>query len=323
MADKQQVVLELKNVTQTFQVRPSLFSKKLPLTAVKECSFKLHANEIVGLVGESGCGKSTMAKILLGIIKPTQGQVFIDGHELSSLNPQELAKIVQPIFQDPYSSLNPRKRISQIIGMPLSLTGEFDNAAIRRKVLDMLDLVGLPKRVENAYPSQMSGGQRQRVAIARALISRPRIVICDEPTSALDVSVQAQILNLLTDLRKELNLTYLLISHNLAVVEHLADRMFVMYLGRIVESGSAKQVFGKPQHPYTSELLNASLPPVPGHGIPKLHLGSEYPNPIKPPPGCVFHPRCGKRFAPCDSQDPQLIAVGGKAEHQCACLLYQ
>ena len=307
--------LELRNVSQTFHVKRGLMAGRLPLRAVSGVSMRLGRGEVAGLVGESGCGKSTLARILLGLLHPTEGEVLLDGVPIRSIRVEERAGRIQPVFQDPYSSLNPRKTVAQIVGLPLSIQGKRGDRDKRGPVLEMLDMVGLPRRVENVYPSQLSGGQRQRVAIARALISRPGVLICDEPTSALDVSVQSQILNLLSDLRAQLGLTCLLISHNLAVVEHMADRVLVMYLGRIVETGPTGRIFDAPHHPYTRALLQAALPPVPGHGIPNLGLGSEYPNPLEPPAGCAFHPRCPHSFEKCAAQRPRLVerADGGMA----------
>ena len=298
--------LELRNVSQTFHVKRGLMAGRLPLRAVSGVSMRLGRGEVAGLVGESGCGKSTLARILLGLLRPTGGEVLLDGVPIRSIRAEERAGRIQPVFQDPYSSLNPRKTVAQIVGLPLSIQGKRGDQDKRGPVLEMLDMVGLPRRVENVYPSQLSGGQRQRVAIARALISRPGVLICDEPTSALDVSVQSQILNLLSDLRAQLGLTCLLISHNLAVVEHMADRVLVMYLGRIVESGPTGRIFDAPHHPYTRALLQAALPPVPGHGIPNLGLGLEYPNPLEPPAGCAFHPRCPRALEKCAVERPRL-----------------
>lgn len=300
-------VLELTGVTKTYRVKQGLFGKAKPLTAVNDVSLQLGRGEVLGLVGESGCGKSTLAKILLGLEKPTEGRVLVDGQDTSSQGRLELARRIQPIFQDPYSSLNPRKSIYDIISLPLRVHSIGDEASRVKKVREILDVVGLPARVMNTYPSQMSGGQRQRVAIARALIMKPEVVICDEPTSALDVSVQSQILNLLGELQSEFGLTYLFISHDLAVVEHLATRVAVMYLGRIVEQNSVAGLFDAPRHPYTQALLKSVLTPEPGMGVPDTQLGMAYPNPIAPPPGCHFHPRCPRATELCKTTAPRQI----------------
>ncbi|NDW44594.1 ABC transporter ATP-binding protein [Ruegeria sp. PrR005] len=299
--------LELKGVTKTYTVKQGLMGKRKPLTALRDVSLKLEQGEVLGLVGESGCGKSTLAKILLGLEAPTSGDVLVDGERLGQQDRLALARRIQPIFQDPYSSLNPRKSIADIISLPLRVHGIGDSASQQKAVREMLDVVGLPSRVMNTYPSQMSGGQRQRVAIARALIMKPEIVICDEPTSALDVSVQSQILNLLGELRAEFGLTYLFISHNLAVVEHLATRVAVMYLGRIVEEVNASDLFEASAHPYTQALLQSVLTPDPGLGVPDTHLGMAYPNPIDPPSGCAFHPRCAHATDLCSTRAPRPV----------------
>ncbi|MEO9781509.1 MAG: oligopeptide/dipeptide ABC transporter ATP-binding protein [Sedimentitalea sp.] len=302
-------VLELRGVTKTYSVKQGLFGKPKPLTAVNDVSLTLGRGEVLGLVGESGCGKSTLAKILLGLEAPTTGEVLVDGERIEATDRRKLARRIQPIFQDPYSSLNPRKSIEDIVSLPLRVHNVGDASSQKKAVRDILDIVGLPARVMQTYPNQMSGGQRQRVAIARALIMKPEIVICDEPTSALDVSVQSQILNLLGDLRDEFGLTYLFISHDLAVVEHLATRVAVMYLGRIVEEASVGGLFDTPRHPYSQALLTSVLTPDPGQGVPDTHLGMEYPNPIAPPPGCHFHPRCPRAMMQCTQTAPLPVAT--------------
>lgn len=308
-ADASKAVLELRGVTKTYRVKQGIFGKARPLTAVNDVSLSLPRGEVLGLVGESGCGKSTLAKILLGLEMPTDGKVLIDGKEILAQDRLSLARRIQPIFQDPYSSLNPRKSIFDIVSLPLRVHGVGGPGEWDQKVREILDIVGLPARVMNTYPSQMSGGQRQRVAIARALIMKPEIVICDEPTSALDVSVQSQILNLLGELRREFGLTYLFISHDLAVVEHLATRVAVMYLGRVVEESDVAGLFDEAGHPYTQALLKSVLTPEPGLGVPDTQLGMAYPNPIDPPSGCQFHPRCPMATDHCKRVAPRPVAT--------------
>lgn len=300
-------ILQARDVHQTFQVSTGFMKPKHPLHAVNGINLTVNAGEVVALVGESGCGKTTLAKMLLGLLPPTQGDILIDGKPISSLSRQETASLVQPVFQDPYSSLNPRKSIGSIIGLPLKVQSAPNPEGWRDQVIEMMEMVGLPRRLYDNYPSQLSGGQRQRVAVARALINRPRMVVCDEPTSALDVSVQSQILNLLADLRSELGLTYLLISHNLAVVEHMATSVAVMYLGRLVEVDSTENLFNAPRHPYTRALLDSVLTPDPTLGIPDTQLGMAYPNPLDMPTGCSFHPRCAKAKALCSSTAPKPL----------------
>jgi peptide/nickel transport system ATP-binding protein len=304
MTPPPQPVLELIDVRRTFTVTRGLFKGKRNLHAVNGVSLRIQKGDVLGLVGESGCGKTTLARILLGLLPPSSGEILIDGKALKKEERRSIARKIQPVFQDPYSSLNPRKTVGSIVSLPLRVHKVGDSSAWRGKVEEILDLVGLPKRVLHSYPGQLSGGQRQRVAVARALIMRPEVVICDEPTSSLDVSVQAQILNLLISLRRELGLTYLLISHNLAVVEHLATRVAVMYLGRIVEEAETDRIFRKPRHPYTKALLESVLTPEPGLGVPELHLGAGFPNPLDPPPGCTFHPRCVYAKPECSEKAP-------------------
>jgi len=300
-------LLDINNVWLTYMVSQGLFRSKRPLHAVKGLSLSIKKGEVLGLVGESGCGKTTLARMLLGLLQPSRGKVFIEGRLLAKEGRWALSKKIQPIFQDPYSSLNPRKRVGSIVSLPLKIHKVGDPAGWRIKAEEMLDIVGLPRRVYYSLPSQLSGGQRQRVAIARALIMRPEVVLCDEPTSALDVSVQAQILNLLIDLRKEFGLTYLLVSHNLAVVEHLATRVAVMYLGRIVEEASTDDLFNEPRHPYTRALLDSVLTPEPDLGLPDARLGMTFPNPIDPPSGCAFHPRCDRAMPECSEHVPGVV----------------
>jgi peptide/nickel transport system ATP-binding protein len=298
-------VLEMRGVTRTFQIRKGIFSPKQPLHAVNGVNITVHKGEVLGLVGESGCGKSTLAKMLLGLLPPSSGDILIDGEPVASRERIFISRKIQPIFQDPYSSLNPRKSIADVISLPLRVHKIGEPAHRRKQVEDMLDVVGLPRRVYDSYPNQLSGGQRQRVAIARALIMRPEVVICDEPTSALDVSVQSQILNLLMDLRDEFGLTYVLISHNLAVVEHMATKVAVMYLGRIVEQAPTEEIFAHARHPYTVALLQSVLTPEPGLGVPESQLGLVFPNPVDPPSGCTFHPRCAKAMPVCSERKPR------------------
>lgn len=305
-------IIATRNVTKIYKVSAGAFRGKRPLTAVNGASIQVAKGEVLGLVGESGCGKSTLARLLLGLEEVTSGDVLLDGQPVSALERKEIARRIQPIFQDPYSSLNPRKSIGSIISLPIRVHKVGGSAEWKRRIEEMMDLVGLPRRMQRNYPNQLSGGQRQRVAIARALIMRPEIVICDEPTSALDVSVQAQILNLIMDLRNELGLTYIIITHDLAVVEHLASRVAVMYLGRIVEEAATEDLFKRPRHPYTQALLTSVLTPEPRLGLPETHLGIAYPNPIDPPPGCTFHPRCPKATEYCRTVAPEPVTKAGR-----------
>ena len=301
-----ETLLELRDVTRTFELSQGVFRRAATLTAVAGVSLKVQRGEVFALVGESGSGKTTLAKMLLGLLPPTSGEILIGGKAISADDRVAVSRRVQPIFQDPYSSLNPRKSVAQLIALPLVVHGVGDGTERRAKVLEMLDLVGLSRRHYDAYPGQLSGGQRQRVAIARALILKPEVVICDEPTSALDVSVQAQILNLLLDLKRELGLTYFFISHNLAVVEHLADRVAVMYLGRFVEERSRAGLFASPRHPYTRALLQSVLTPDPDLGVPDTRIGATM---AGSDTGCPFHPRCPSAIDICRTAAPPLRAL--------------
>jgi peptide/nickel transport system ATP-binding protein len=257
--------------------------------------------------------------LLLGLLPPTGGRITLDGRSLDALDRKAIARRIQPVFQDPYSSLNPRRDIASIVALPLEVHGIGSSSERRAKAIAMLERVGLPPRFAGNTPGQLSGGQRQRVAIARALVMQPDIVICDEPTSALDVSVQAQILNLLMDLRREFGLTYILISHNLAVVEHIATQVAVMYLGKVVEYADTETLFRAPRHPYTQALLASVLTPEPGLGVPDIGLGLAFPDPLNPPSGCPFHPRCAQRMKHCNAVVPLLAQHHGFAV---ACHLY-
>ncbi len=264
------IALELCALSKVYSLKRGMFKAPGEIKAVNDVSLRLYRGETLGLVGESGCGKSTLAKMLLGLLEPTAGNVLINGQEVDPTLRKDNARHIQPIFQDPYSSLNPRKTVAEIVGLPLKLHRIGTSAEQQQSVRKILDLVGMPERTYGQYPNQLSGGQRQRVAIARALILQPDILICDEPTSALDVSVQAQILNLLLDLKAEFGLTYLFISHDLGVVEHLVDRVAVMHKGSIVELETREKIFSDAQHPYTRMLLASALTPEPGLGIPEL-----------------------------------------------------
>lgn len=301
-------ILELRDATKTFMVSRGIFNRKTALQAVRGVSLKISKGDVLGLVGESGCGKTTLAMMLLGLLPPSQGNVFIDGKDIFQENRYSVAKRIQPVFQDPFSSLNPRKTIGQIVSLPLRVHKACTPSNLQCRVEEMLDIVGLQRRYLNCFPNQLSGGQRQRVAVARALIMKPKIVLLDEPTSALDVSVQSQILNLLLDLRSEFNLTYVLISHNLAVVEHMANKVAVMYLGRIVESSDTETIFSNTRHPYSKALLESVLTPDTDLGMPDTHLGTTYPNPIDPPSGCTFHPRCVHSSHLCSQLAPKPVS---------------
>jgi peptide/nickel transport system ATP-binding protein len=305
--NEQHPALECKNVGCTFMIGKGILSPKKPLRAVDDVSLKINRGQVFAVVGESGCGKTTLARMLLGLLEPTDGEIYLDGQPINEIRSDVISRKVQPVFQDPYSSLNPRKTIESIISLPLIVHDIGTKESRIDRVSELMRLVGLPSRLIHSYPNQLSGGQRQRVAIARALIMEPGIIVCDEPTSALDVSVQAHILNLLQDLKDKFNLTYIFISHDLAVVEHLADWVAVMYLGRLIEFGSASDVLRNPLHPYTQALMESVLTPDPRKGLPEITFGRGLPNPLEPPSGCNFHPRCSKIIDGCDRKMPKLL----------------
>jgi peptide/nickel transport system ATP-binding protein len=312
-------LMQVRGATRRFTVGAGLFAKRRTLHAVNGVDLDIARGEVLAIVGESGCGKSTLARMLLGLLAPSEGRVTLEGTDLRDIPRKAFARRVQPVFQDPYASLNPRQRVADIVALPLRAQGTWSRAQCRDRARAMLERVGLGERHADAFPGQLSGGQRQRVAIARALAVEPELVICDEPTSALDVSVQAQILNLLLALREDGRRTYVFISHNLAVVEHIATRVAVMYLGRVVELADTATLFAAPRHPYTRALLASALPAVPGHGIPDTGLGLAYPDPLNPPTGCAFHPRCASARPECAQRAPDPI---DDATGRIACHLY-
>jgi peptide/nickel transport system ATP-binding protein len=311
---------DLRNVRRTFEVSKPWLNRvieRLPrqfLAAVTDVSFAIERRETFALVGESGSGKSTIAKMTVGLLAPTSGDVIIDGISMTdpagNTERQRLRRRIQMVFQDPYASLDPRWQARDIVAEPIRAFALLRRRAeIAGRTDELLRLVGLDPADGHKYPHEFSGGQRQRVAIARALASQPDFIVCDEPTSALDVSVQAQILNLMRDLQDRLGLTYLFISHNLAVVRHMARRIGVMYLGRLVEIGPTADLFRAPRHPYTRMLLDA-VPDLDMTGRARKPVEGEIPNPIDPPPGCAFHPRCPFANARCRAERPQLLPTG-------------
>ncbi|MBV6659258.1 MAG: ATP-binding cassette domain-containing protein [Devosiaceae bacterium] len=312
--------VEVEDLVKRFNVSKPWLNRvleRLPeqtLTAVSGVSFEIEKGQTFALVGESGSGKSTVAKMVIGLLNPTDGTIRIDGRSTSdAAEATALRRRMQMIFQDPYASLNPRWRIDKIISEPIRVFGLLsDEAAIDRRVGELLELVGLDARDAVKYPHEFSGGQRQRLCIARALSSNPEFLVCDEPTSALDVSVQAQILNLMRDLQDELGLTYLFISHNLAVVRYMANRIGVLYLGGLVEISDTKELFTAPAHPYTRMLLDA-VPSVAQVGRVRQPVQGEIPNPINPPSGCVFHPRCPFANDRCKAEVPALKVHDGRS----------
>jgi len=317
-------LLEIDKLKVYFPIRKGLLDRaKECVRAVDGVSFSIEAGETVGLVGESGCGKTTLSRAVVQLIKPTSGRIIFEGEDIANLSEAALRvrrRRFQMIFQDPYSSLNPRLTVLDLIGEALDIHSLVSDAAARReRVEGLLKSVGLDPSHAARYPHEFSGGQRQRIGIARALAVEPRLIVCDEPVSALDVSVQAQIINLLKDLQQELGVAYLFVAHDLAVVEHISHRILVMYLGRIVEAGEAKNLCRSPKHPYTQALLSA-VPVVDSESKrPRIFLGGDVPSPIHPPSGCPFHPRCPIAEARCKTEVPLLREV--EADRAVACHL--
>ena len=315
-------LLEVRNLRKLFPGKSSFFQKdKAWIKAVDGVSFTLNAKETLGVVGESGCGKSTMGRSVLRLIEPTSGDIIYRGTDFSKASGAELRKLrseMQIIFQDPYSSLNPRMTVGEVIAEPLKIQKRYKTEAeIRAHVLKVMEVVGLNTKYYNRYPHEFSGGQRQRIGIARAIVLNPSLVVCDEPVSALDVSIQSQVLNLLRELQESMGMAYIFISHNLSVIKHISDRVMVMYLGHVVELADKKELFDNPSHPYTQALLSAIPVPDCHAKRKKILLQGDLPSPANPPSGCVFHTRCFMAQDICAQQKPELRDIGNG--HLCAC----
>ena len=319
-------LLRVENLKKHFPVTQGIVFKKevAAVKAVDGVSFVVNKGETLGVVGESGCGKSTMARCVMRLLDPTGGKVVFDGRDITNLSPPQMRPVrrdMMMIFQDPYASLNARKRVGFIVGEALQVhESKRTDADIKKRVQKLLEVVGLNPEHYNRFPHEFSGGQRQRIGIARALAVNPKLIVCDEPVSALDVSVQAQILNLLKDLQREFDLTYVFIAHDLNVVRYISDRVLVMYLGKVAEHAVSNELYTAPKHPYTGALLSAVPIPNPklGRARQQIVLEGDVPNPINPPSGCVFHPRC-PRFNPgvCDVEDPPAYSFGNGHEAKC------
>jgi oligopeptide transport system ATP-binding protein len=320
-----ETIIDVRNLTKHFPVRGGLFRREVArVQAVDRVSFSVQRGQTLGLVGESGCGKSTLARVLVRLIEPDAGQIDLAGRDFLALDAQALkaarAKI-QLIFQDPYASLNPRMSIGRILEEPFKLHRVGSKSERRQRVVALLERVGMRADAADRFPHEFSGGQRQRIGIARAIALEPEVVICDEPVSALDVSIQSQVLNLLRELQHRLQLTYIFISHDLAVMRYISDRVAVMYLGRLVEVADTDDLYGDPRHPYTHALMQSLPLPDPrrrGRGAP---LEGDVPSPRNPPSGCRFHTRCKYAQERCRREEPQLVAIGGKPSHLVACHL--
>ncbi|AJD40157.1 ABC transporter ATP-binding protein [Rhizobium sp. SEMIA 4085] len=308
-------VLEGRDLARFYTVNRGMFKPEATVKALNGVSFSLYSGKTLAVVGESGCGKSTLARLVTMIEDPTAGELLIDGKP-ARVGDRSLRSQVQIVFQNPYGSLNPRQKVGAILEEPLKINTDLDAARRRRKAEEMMARVGLRPEHYDRYPHMFSGGQRQRIAIARALMLRPKVLVLDEPVSALDLSIQAQVLNLLMDLQKEMGLAYLFISHGLSVVRHIADDVMVMYLGRPVETGPAAEVFAHPRHPYTAALLSATPIADPDRAKSRIRLQGELPSPLKPPSGCHFNPRCWKAQDYCRRVEPEL---SGEGEQKYAC----
>jgi oligopeptide/dipeptide ABC transporter ATP-binding protein len=315
------LLLEVQDLVKHYPVRGGLFSRAAgAVHAVDGVSLSLAPGETLGLVGESGCGKTTLARLVLRLEEPTSGQLRFEGEDLLALGARALRarrRQFQIVFQDPMSSLNPRMTVGEILAEPLQVHGVAKGAAADARVIELLDQVGIPASWRQRYPHEFSGGQRQRIGVARAIALGPKLVVCDEAVSALDVSVQAQVLNLLLELRERLGLAYLFISHDLSVVRHVSDRVAVMYLGQLVEQAPSERLFGAPAHPYTQALLSAIPVPDPRRRPERIVLSGDVPSPAKPPPGCRFHTRCPAVMPRCSREAPPAYRVGEGHEVRC------
>ncbi len=324
----QRLLLSVRDLRVQFSGRKSgAFGKPVPIHVVNGVSFDVYEGETLGLVGESGCGKTTLGRALIRLGHSfVTGKIEFEGQEITTIGNREfrsLRKLIQMIFQDPFGSLNPRLTVGQMLEEVLLVHGIARGISARKRIEELLDVVGLNRDYYNRYPHEFSGGQRQRIGIARALAVNPKFIICDEPVSALDVSIQSQIINLLKDLQHDLQLTYLFIAHDLSVVEYISDRVAVMYLGKIVEIADSAELYANPKHPYTKALLSAIPNPEPGAKKERILLNGDLPGPLEIPAGCGFHPRCPAAMPECSCKEPNLKKLENTDRHQVSCLLYE